>query len=113
MAYPVEATVPVPGSYASQVASNGNVIVYNNCYFDGSVWTANGNIFSKIDWNKEANIFASHGNYSVPQFVALSYDGIAWTTIIIPTRDFHDIAIGNDRCVLARGGHGVLIVHLF
>jgi hypothetical protein len=113
MVYPVEATVPVPGSFASQVASNGNVIVYNNCYFDGSVWTANGNIFAKIDWNKETNIFASHGNLSVPQFVALSYDGIAWTTIIVPTRDFYDIAIGNDRCVLARGGHGILIVHLF
>jgi hypothetical protein len=109
MAFPSDAIVSARG----QVASNGNVIVYNNCYFDGSIWTANGNRFNKIDWNKETNMFASHGGYPAPQFVALSYDGISWTTIGVPALSFYDIAIGNDRCILARGGHGVLIVHLF
>lgn len=120
----VGAEIPTPAGADGQrgeAATDGNVIVYDYCYYDGATWIVNNNPVNHIDYNplsdeaSGAGLFASTTRriFPVDQFktVGLSRDGITWVyTNTGIDYGLYDVAVGWERVVCASATNIIYII---
>ena len=101
-------------SYLGQVATDGNVIVYDYCYFDGKQWIGSNHHVTNIDYNEEKKYFASVSQLAgYDSLVSFSFNGIDWLDYYTNSRyGNYDVAAGNDRVVVAHWNNSPFIILL-